>query len=126
MFSSATGALAGSDELLRLRQGASTVGDYTLQFHILVATSGWIEAALLSSYRHGLNPSIRAAMSIYNDTIRLESFMQRATQISQRLSACQLNEAALQLTSLAISPLVPEPMQLDSTHLTSFHMPRPP
>ncbi len=76
MFSSATGALAGSDELLRLRQGASTVGDYTLQFHILVATSGWNEAALLRTYRYGLNPSILAAMSIHNDTIRLESFMQ--------------------------------------------------
>ncbi len=63
-----------SDQLLRLSQGASTISDYTLQFCTLAATSGWNEAALLSSYHHGLNPNIRAAMSIYDDMIGLENF----------------------------------------------------
>ncbi len=44
--------------------------------------------------------------------------MQRADRISQRLSACQPNEAAHQLVSPAASPPVPEPMQVDSTRLT--------
>ncbi len=57
-------------------------------------------------------------MSIYNDTYGLENFMQKATRISQRLSACQPNKAARQLASPAVSPPVPEPMQLDSTRLT--------
>ncbi len=118
VFSSATGALAVSDQLLRLSQGSSTTSDYTLQFRTLAASSGWNEAALLSAYRHGWNPNIRAAMSIYDDTIGLENFMQRANRISQRLSACQTNEAAHQLVSPATSPPVPEPMQVDSTHLT--------
>ncbi len=118
VFSSATRVLAVSDQLLRLSQGTSTVSDYTLQFRTLAATSGWNEAALLSSYHHGLNPNIRAAMSIYDDTYGLENFMQKATRISQRLSACQPNKAARQLASPAVSPPVPEPMQLDSTRLT--------
>ncbi len=118
MFSSATGALAVSDQLLRLSQGSSTTSDYTLQFRTLAASSGWNEAALLSAYCHGLNPNIRAAMSIYDDTIGLENFMQRANRISQCLSACQPNEAAHQLVSPAASPPVPEPMQVDSTRLT--------
>ncbi len=117
VFSSATGALAVSDQLLRLTQGYSTTSDYTLQFRMLAASSGWNEAALLSAYRHGLNPHIRTAMSIYDDTIGLENFMQRANRISQRLSACQPNEATHQLVSPTTRPPVPEPMQVDSTHL---------
>ncbi len=48
----------------------------------------------------------------------LESFMQRATCISQSLSACQPDEAAHQPAASTSSPPVPEPMQLDSTRLT--------
>ncbi len=44
VFSSATGVLAVSDQLLRLSQGFSTVSDYTLQFCTLAATSGCNEA----------------------------------------------------------------------------------
>lgn len=53
---------------------------------MLEATSDWNEVAFFSAYRQGLNPRIRAAMSIYDDTVGLESFMQRATRISQHLS----------------------------------------
>ncbi|KAI2647695.1 Transposon Tf2-11 polyprotein [Labeo rohita] len=37
-------------------------------------TSGWNEVALLGAYRQGLNPEIRAAMALYDDSIGLESF----------------------------------------------------
>ncbi len=37
---------------------------------------------------------IRAMMVIYDDTVGLESFMQKAVKISQRLTACQLGETA--------------------------------
>ncbi len=71
-----------------------------------------------SSYRHGLGPNIRAAMSVYNDMIGLENFMQKVTCISQRLLACQPNKAACQLASPTISLPVPESMRLDSIRLT--------
>ncbi len=50
--------------------------------------------------------------------IGLENFMQKVTRISQRLLACQPNEAARQLASPTVSLPVPEPMWLDSTRLT--------
>ncbi len=66
----------------------------------------------------GLNPHLRAQMAIYDDNVGLESFMQRASRISQRLTSCYADEATTQLTSLASSPPVPEPMQIDSARLS--------
>ncbi len=57
-------------------------------------------------------------MSVYNDMIGLENFMQKVTCISQRLLACQPNKAARQLASPTVSLPVPESMRLDSIRLT--------
>ncbi len=65
---------------------------YTLQFRILAASYGWNETALLTAYRQGLDPQIITQMAIYNENIGLESFMQKAVKISQRLKACLPNE----------------------------------
>ncbi len=43
-------------------------------------------ALLLTAYRQGLNPQIRAQMAIYDDNVGLESFMQKAVKISQHLT----------------------------------------
>ncbi|KAI2644659.1 Transposon Tf2-11 polyprotein [Labeo rohita] len=58
-------------------------------FRTLAAASGWNETALLGAYRQGLNPQIRTAMALYDDSIGLEAFLQRTTRVSQRLAACQ-------------------------------------
>ncbi|KAI2648695.1 Transposon Tf2-8 polyprotein [Labeo rohita] len=118
VFSTATGTLTTSDQLFRLRQGSSSVNDYTLHFRMLAATSGWNEVALLGAYWQGLNPDIRAAMALYDDSIGLESFLQRTTRVSQWLAACQPPVTATQSASVAASFPVPEPMQVDSTRLS--------
>ncbi len=119
VFELATGALSVSDQLLRLRQGTSSTHEYTLQFRTLAATSGWNEAALLGAYRQGLDPSIRAQIAIFDDSVGLESFMLKANRIAQRLSACQTAEAAHQPASPANGSPVPEPMQVDTARLSS-------
>ncbi|KAL0177369.1 hypothetical protein M9458_026263, partial [Cirrhinus mrigala] len=111
VFSTATSTLSTSDQLFRLRQGSTEVNEYTLHFRTLAAASGWNEIALLGAYRQGLNPEIRAAMAIYDDSIGLESFLQRTTRVAQQLAACQPTVTAPH------SP-VPEPMQVDSTRLS--------
>lgn len=55
---------------------------------------------------------------LYDDTVGLETFMQRASCISQRLNACFDDEDAHQLASPATGPPVPEPMQVDVTRLS--------
>uniref|UniRef100_A0A672LK54 Chromo domain-containing protein n=1 Tax=Sinocyclocheilus grahami TaxID=75366 RepID=A0A672LK54_SINGR len=94
------------------------VHDYTLRFRTLAATSGWNEVALISSYRQGLNPHVQAQMNIYDDSVGLESFMQRANRISQRLSACHATEATHQPVTPGTGSPVPEPMQVDTSRLT--------
>uniref|UniRef100_A0A672PWY7 DUF4939 domain-containing protein n=1 Tax=Sinocyclocheilus grahami TaxID=75366 RepID=A0A672PWY7_SINGR len=74
--------------VLRLRQGATPIHNYTLQFRTLAASSGWNEAALLTN------------------------------RIAQRMSACHTPEAAHQTAAPTVSSPVPEPMQVDSTRLT--------
>ncbi|KAL0186165.1 hypothetical protein M9458_017835, partial [Cirrhinus mrigala] len=111
VVSTATSTLSTSDQLFRLRQGSTEVNEYTLHFRTLAAASGWNEIALLGAYRQGLNPEIRAAMAIYDDSIGLESFLQRTTRVAQQLAACQPTVTAPH------SP-VPEPMQVDSTRLS--------
>ncbi|KAI2660981.1 Transposon Tf2-8 polyprotein [Labeo rohita] len=118
VFSTATGALSTSDQLFRLRQGSSSIHDYTLHFRTLAAASGWNEISLLGAYRQGLNPEIRSAMAIYDDNIGLEAFLLRTTRVSQQLAACQPPITAPQVASVAASTPVPEPMQVDSTRLS--------
>ncbi|KAL0176628.1 hypothetical protein M9458_028958, partial [Cirrhinus mrigala] len=95
-----------------------SIQEYTIHFHTLVVASGWNEVALLSAYRQGLNLEIRAAMALYDDTIGLESFLQRTTRVSQRLAACQPPITAPQPVSVAACLPVPEPMQIDYSRLT--------
>ncbi|KAL0154173.1 hypothetical protein M9458_050520 [Cirrhinus mrigala] len=102
-----TGSLSTSDQLFRIQQGTSSVTEYTLQFRTLAA--GWNETALLGAYRQGLNSDIRAAMALYDDSIGLESFLQRTTRVAQRLAACQPLITAPQLASVAASSPTPTP-----------------
>ncbi|KAI2648567.1 Transposon Tf2-8 polyprotein [Labeo rohita] len=118
VFSTATGTLSTSDQLFRLHQGSSSIHDYTLHFRTLAAASGWNEVSLLGAYRQGLNPEIRSAMAIYDDNIGLEAFLLRTTRVSQQLAACQPPVTAPPAVSVAASPPVPEPMQVDSTRLS--------
>ncbi len=69
VFGQATGVLPISDPLLRLRQGASSTNDYTLQFRTLAATCRWNEVALLRAYRQGLDPHIRAQVAIFDNSV---------------------------------------------------------
>ncbi|KAI2644628.1 Transposon Tf2-6 polyprotein [Labeo rohita] len=89
----------------------STIHQYTLHFRTLVAASGWNETVLLGAYRQGLNPQIRTAMALYDDSIGLETFLQRSTRMSQRLAACQPTITAPQPASWVACTPVPEPMQ---------------
>ncbi len=58
VFGLSTGSLSIAVQLIRLRQGTSSVSMYTLQFRTLAASCGWNETALLTAYRQGLDPQI--------------------------------------------------------------------
>ncbi|KAI5086692.1 nephrocystin-4-like, partial [Silurus meridionalis] len=118
VFCPSTGVTSTADQLLELRQGADSVVDYSLRFRTLAAPSGWNEAALLGTYRRGLNQELQMAMAPYDDTtLGLEPFIQRSVRISQCLTACHTPEA--ETTQVSASPAPePKPMQLGSYRLS--------
>ncbi len=77
-----------------------------------------VYSCLLTAYRQGLDPQIRAQMASYDDNVGLENFMQNAIKISQRLMAYQPDITAHSPSSPAACPPVPEHMQLDTDHLS--------
>lgn len=74
---------------------------------------------LLKAFRRGLNPSIKQQMFTYEDTVGLESFLQKALHISQHLTACHTEEPSSTASSPGTTPSAPEPMQKDHYHLSS-------
>jgi len=57
-------------------------------------------------------------MAIYDNTVGLENFMQKAVRISQHLTTCQSDLTAHSPSSPAACPPVPEPIQVDSSRLS--------
>ncbi|KAL0146555.1 hypothetical protein M9458_058186 [Cirrhinus mrigala] len=103
--------IINSYEQCLARQPAHSLHLIRFSGYVKVLPFGWNEIALLGAYPQGLNLEICAAMAIYDDSIGLESFLQRATQVSQQLAACQPPGTAPHFP-------VPESMQVDSTWLS--------
>ncbi len=91
VFSQPTTGVSIHDELFQLRQADSSIHEYS--------GSGWNEVALLSTYRRGLNPTLRQQMSIYDDSVGFESFLQKAARVSQRLTACHMDSIPIATAS---------------------------
>ncbi|KAK3541689.1 hypothetical protein QTP86_000757 [Hemibagrus guttatus] len=88
VFGMPAGDSSIGERLCRLRQGALTVSDFALQFRTLASTSGWNEQALITTYRQGLNPSIRLHLAAYEDSIGLEKFIQLSIRVATRMQLC--------------------------------------
>ena len=110
-------------KLHAIRQGKSSVTDYALQFRTLAAASGWNEAALLTTFRQGLEPSLRLQLSAYDDAIGLDRFIQLAIRVSHRRESCLQDlrttpSAHAPSSTNATSGSPAEPMQVNTTRLT--------
>ncbi|KAK3552185.1 hypothetical protein QTP86_005114 [Hemibagrus guttatus] len=88
VFSTPAGDLSIGERLCRLRQGSMMVSDFALQFQTLAAASGWNEQALITTYRQGLDPHIRLHLAAYEDSIRLEKFIQLSIRFATRMQLC--------------------------------------
>ncbi len=59
VFGRPVGDASVGEQLYHLKQGKTSVQDYALRFCTLAASSGWNERSLLTTYRQGLEPSLR-------------------------------------------------------------------
>lgn len=114
------------DQLLNLLQGDDSVSLYALQFRTLAASSGWNEAALLTTFCQGLNAEVHQYMVIYEDVIGLENFIQKAIRVSQHLSACSRHQPALhsQLSLPSIALPAPDASRLLRPDSIGLHYPK--
>ncbi len=124
VFGTTALAISVHDKLFQLRQADMSIHDYTVGFRTLATTSGWNETALLSAFRHGLNPSLRKQMAIYEEKVGLENFLQKALHVSQYLTACHSEESSPPAASPATVSPAPEPRQMDRYHLSKMERPR--
>ncbi|KAL0172449.1 hypothetical protein M9458_032760, partial [Cirrhinus mrigala] len=107
VFCQATTEISMHDELLRFRQANLTIHDYTLRFRTLEASSG-----------RGLNPLLRQHMAIYEDSVSLENFLQKASHISQHITACHMEHSPTATASPEPAPPAPGPMITENYHLS--------
>lgn len=115
-------------QFYHLCQGRSTVVDCTIQFRILAAASGWNKVALITGItgpnNKGFFPNLRLQLAVYDDTL---GFFQRSIRVSQRISACQLENIRQPFSPDVplTTPTTPaiEPMLVDSFHLCSISIP---
>ncbi|MGL5580803.1 MAG: DUF4939 domain-containing protein, partial [Cetobacterium sp.] len=122
VFGQQTSDLSVHDQLFSIRQERNeTVSSYAVRFRTLAYISGWNETALITAFRHGLREEIQQLIVVFEDSLGLEGLIQKTTRVSQRLSACSHPAPAVYLppASPSVAPPAPEPMQVDSYHLTT-------
>ena len=121
VFGHHTAELSVHDQLYHIHQGEESVSMYALRFRTLASTSGWNETALITAFRHGLRREVQQLIVVYNDTMGLENLIQKTIRVSQRLYASHMNTPAVNPlpASTSVAAPAPEPMQVDSNHLTN-------
>ncbi|ROL47027.1 Retrotransposon-derived protein PEG10 [Anabarilius grahami] len=115
------------ERLCKLKQGSMSVTDYALQFRTLAAASGWNEQALITTYCHGLDPSVRLHLAAYEDNIGLEKFIQLSIRFATCMQLClEEHQGQSLFPSIlrqpeSVSPPEPanEPMQIANSRLSS-------
>uniref|UniRef100_A0A9J7XZK1 Retrotransposon-derived protein PEG10 n=1 Tax=Cyprinus carpio carpio TaxID=630221 RepID=A0A9J7XZK1_CYPCA len=122
VFGQQASELSVHDQLFTIRQQRNeSVSDYAVRFRTLAYISGWNETALITAYRHGLCEKIQSLIVVYEDSLGLECLIQKSIRVAQRLTACQqLTPAVRPPPALpSVAPPAPEPMQVDSHHLST-------
>nr|CBN80957.1 Gag-protease [Dicentrarchus labrax] len=129
--------------LLNLRQGSGSVAEYSVEFRVLAAESGWGEEALQTIFVHGLSEFMKDELAARDSAASLDELISLAIRLDNRLRERRrekwgrpqaspfhaLPRATASVGSQLAAPSkrpssqvppepVEEPMQLGRTHLT--------
>lgn len=114
--------LSVHDQLFNIRQRKrETANSYALRFHTLACISSWNETALITAFCHSLRDEVEQLIVVYEDSMGLELLIQKTVRVSQRLSACGITAPTANPLPVqpSVAPPAPEPMQIDTHHLTT-------
>lgn len=117
--------------LMRLRQGGSSVAEFSIRFRSLASETTWPEAPIMTVFIQALSGPVRDALATLEPPATLDALVRTAIRIDNRVqererekqegkaqarAALSLPPSTLvNLTSPLESPNVDEPMQVDSS-----------
>ena len=70
---------------MRLRQGSSSVSDYTIEFQTLATDSGWEGRALIDAFLHGLSEAVKNELLTWDLPDELDRIITLAIRVDTRL-----------------------------------------
>ena len=79
------------DSLLNLKQGNSTVAEFSIDFRVKAAASGWNECALKSAYFKALNDNIKDELATVDEPASLEDLIRLTIRLDNRLRTRNLS-----------------------------------
>ena len=74
-----------ASQLLSLRQGSRSVADYSIDFRVLAASSGWNDFALRGAFFKGLSEQLKDELAVRDETATLDSLISLAVKLDNRL-----------------------------------------
>lgn len=133
-------AADAAKRLLSLRQGLHSVAEYSIDFRILAAESGWNDHALRGAFQFGLNETMKDELASHDESVSLDDLISLSIRLDNRLrerrrerntrtiNAPSTRPACAPVVRAAPSPSQPppllalpsteEPMQLGRARLT--------
>lgn len=67
--------LEAASQLLSLKRGSRSVADYSIEFRVFAAGSGWNDSALRSAFLKGLDEQRKDELAVRNETVTLDSLI---------------------------------------------------
>ncbi|KAK7940549.1 hypothetical protein WMY93_003875 [Mugilogobius chulae] len=101
--------------LFSLRQGTSSVAQYSLNFRIAAAESGWDETALQGAFFHGLNENMKDELAARDECSDLESLISLAVRLDNRLRERRREKASSTRYTFYATPPAPLKSEQEST-----------
>lgn len=113
-------------QLLSLKQGSRSVADYSIEFRVLAAGSGWNDSALWSVFFQGLSEQLKDELVVRNETVSLYSLISSAVRLDNRLREHRRERsgqfpvtrafAPPSVIVCALNPLSPLPLACQLSH----------
>ncbi|KAK7921945.1 hypothetical protein WMY93_008847 [Mugilogobius chulae] len=105
-------AVNSTKGLLELNQGNKSVADYSIQFRIVAAESGWNETALRGVFWRGLSDTMKDELSVRDEPKSLEDLISLSIRIDNRMPGGQVEADPSKIQAVSDWPVPSNRKQL--------------
>ena len=131
VFNQETDQTVDSRALLKLRQGNSSVAEFSINFRVKAAASGWNQCALKTAFFEALNENIKDELATLDEPATLEELIRLTIRLDNRIRARNSSKPRNHgpLSSVSASNIAPafssstEPFSKPRTKIQSLPLP---